>query len=90
MAGPHPRDNASLRPKLRLPLQYKPVKGMKIAFSMDLGYFEVDRDVQANTHAALPKLEDAGAVVVEVDLGWTAKTLTGMGSISQNRLCRGG
>ncbi|MBC6439957.1 MAG: amidase [Rhodospirillales bacterium] len=76
MAGPHPRDIATVKPKVRIPLEYKSVKGMKIALSMDLGYCEVDRDVQKNTGAAVKKLQDAGAIVEEVDLGWTWATLT--------------
>ena len=76
MAGPHPRDIASLKPKLRLPLEYRPVKGMKIAWSMDLGYFEVDPQVRANTANVVKKLADAGAVVEEVDIGWTPSVFT--------------
>ena len=76
MAGPHPRDIATVKPKMRLPLDYAPVKGMKIAFSMDLGYCEVDRDVRKNTKAAVEKLRDAGATVEEVDLGWSWGALT--------------
>jgi Asp-tRNA(Asn)/Glu-tRNA(Gln) amidotransferase A subunit family amidase len=76
MAGPHPRDIASLKPKLRLPLEYQPVRGLKIAWSMDLGYAEVDLEVQKNTHAALQKLSDAGATVEEVEIPWTSSVLT--------------
>ena len=39
MAGPSPFDISTLRPKLTLPMDYKPIKGWKIAFSMDLGFF---------------------------------------------------
>lgn len=76
MAGPHPKDIATVRPKLNIPKELKPIKGMKIAWSMDLGYFEVDPEVERNTHATLDKLRDLGAVVEEVDLGWTESTLT--------------
>jgi amidase len=76
MAGPHPKDIATVRPKLTIPKQLKPIKGMKIAWSMDLGYFEVDPEVVRNTHATLDKLRDLGAIVEEVDLGWTESTLT--------------
>ena len=31
MCGPSPTDIASLRPKLRLPTEYKPIKGWRIA-----------------------------------------------------------
>ena len=76
MSGPHPRDIASIKPKLNLPTKHKPVKGMKIAWSMDLGYCEVDKQVQKNTMDALKKLSDAGAIVEEVDIGWTPAVLT--------------
>ncbi len=75
MAGPSPHDIATLRPKLRLPMDYKPIKGWKIAFSMDLGCFEVDPDVQKNTLAALDVFRSLGATVVEVDLGWKPDVL---------------
>lgn len=49
ICGPAPNDIASLRPKLTLPSEYKPIKGWKIAYSMDLTCFEVDKEVVANT-----------------------------------------
>ena len=70
MSGPHPLDISTLRPKLTLPTSYKPIKGWKIAFSMDLGFFEVDKEVQKNTLAALEVFRSLGAEVEEVDLGW--------------------
>ncbi len=76
MAGPHPRDIATLRPRLRLPLEQAPVKGMRLALSMDLGYCEVDRDVERNTADAVDRLKEAGAVVEEVEIGWTWEVLT--------------
>ncbi|WP_439615896.1 amidase [Shinella sp.] len=75
MSGPSPQDITTLRPKLRLPLEYKPIKGWKIAFSMDLGFFEVDPDVQKNTLAALDVFRSLGATVEEVDLGWKQNVL---------------
>ncbi|QGX97403.1 amidase [Roseovarius faecimaris] len=76
MAGPHPLDITTVRPKLSIPAELKPIKGWKIAFSMDLGYFEVDPEVVRNTRALLDRLRDLGAEVEEVDLGWTEETLT--------------
>jgi amidase len=70
MAGPHPRDIATVKPKLVLPKTFKDIKGWKIAFSMDLGMFEVDKEVQVNTRAALDVFRSLGAKVDEVDLGW--------------------
>lgn len=75
MSGPSPLDISTLRPKLTLPMDYKPIRGWKIAFSMDLGFFEVDREVQKNTLAALDVFRSLGATVEEVDLGWTAEVL---------------
>ncbi len=72
MCGPHPRDISTLRPKLRLPAAYKGIEGWRIAFSMDLGFYEVDREVAANTRRALDVFRSLGAEVEEVDLGWTA------------------
>lgn len=76
MAGPHPLDIATVRPKLTIPAELKPIRGWKIAWSMDLGYFEVDPEVRRNTQAVLDKLREQGAEVEEVDLGWTEDTLT--------------
>lgn len=70
MCGPHPNDIATLRPKLRLPDSYKPIDGWKIATSMDLGFFEVDPAVRANTEAALDIFRGLGATVEPVDLDW--------------------
>jgi amidase len=75
MCGPHPLDIASLRPKLTLPTKYKPIRKWKIAYSLDLGLFEVDRDVRTNTLAALDVFRALGATVEEVDLRWPDNAL---------------
>ena len=83
MCGPSPLDIATLRPKLRLPLDYKPIKGWKIAYSLDLGLFEIDPDVRRNTLAALDVFRELGATVEEVDLRWPSSTLAaGMGYLN--------
>ena len=73
MCGPWEGDITTLRPKLRIPELDKlgDVKGKKFAFSMDLGYFEIDTDVQKNTRAAADVFRSLGAQVDEIDLGWT-------------------
>lgn len=76
MCGPHPQDISTLRPKLVLPNEYAPIKGWKIAYSRDLGCFEVDKEVERNTLAALDVFRDLGATVEEVDLGWSPEILT--------------
>ena len=70
MAGPHPSDIASLRPKLRIPAKLSGIEGWRIALSRDLGGFRIDRDVARNLDAAADAFREAGAVVEEVDLGW--------------------
>jgi Asp-tRNA(Asn)/Glu-tRNA(Gln) amidotransferase A subunit family amidase len=70
IAGPHPSDVVSLRPKLEIPRALESVAGLRIALSPDLGCFDVDADVAANTYAAAERLRDAGAVVTEVPLPW--------------------
>jgi amidase len=75
VCGPHPSDVATLRPKLTLPLQGGSIKGWKIAYSPDLGYYEVDPEVRRNTEAALQVFRDLGATVHEVKIGWGPEVL---------------
>ena len=70
MAGPHPSDGASLRPKRRIPRSLDGIDGWRVALSVDLGGYEVDEDVAANTLAAADALRECGALVEEVELGW--------------------
>jgi Asp-tRNA(Asn)/Glu-tRNA(Gln) amidotransferase A subunit family amidase len=75
IAGPHPSDVASVRPKLEIPAKLDPIGGMRIALSVDLGCYEVDADVAANTLLAADRLRDAGASVHEVSLPWDLDTI---------------
>ena len=75
MCGPHPRDVSTLRPKLEVPTELGPIRGWRIAYSRNLGFYEVDADVERNTMEALDVLRSAGASVEEVDLGWSEETL---------------
>jgi len=43
---------------------------MRIALSMDLGYFHVADDVRRNTRMAAQSLREQGAIVDEVELAW--------------------
>ena len=71
-AGPHPLDHDSIRTRITLPVKAESIKGLKIAWSIDFGYVEVDREVRANTLAALDVFKKLGARVEEVHPGWTA------------------
>ncbi len=70
--GPDDRDIMSLSPALDLsgPLEAS-VEGMRLALDVDLGCYAVDPEVEAAVREAADALAGAGAVVEEVDLGWT-------------------
>jgi Asp-tRNA(Asn)/Glu-tRNA(Gln) amidotransferase A subunit family amidase len=70
MAGPDPSDAASLRPKLRVPLETGGIDGWRIALSVDLGGYPVDRDVENNLLGAAEAFREAGATVEQVHLQW--------------------
>ena len=67
LAGPHPMDHTSLRPKLELPLQFEGIEGMRIGYIVDFGGWPIDPEVAANTVRTAESLRDAGAVVEPVD-----------------------
>ncbi|KIC20141.1 amidase [Leisingera sp. ANG-Vp] len=77
MCGPHPKDIVSLRPKLEISTELQSIKGWKIAYSPDLGFYNVSDEVRRNTEAALDVLREAGAIVEQVDLSWTIDVLQG-------------
>jgi Asp-tRNA(Asn)/Glu-tRNA(Gln) amidotransferase A subunit family amidase len=71
VSGPHPLDHDSLRERIEVPDKPESIKGLRIAYSIDLGYMNIDRDVLKNTLAALEVFRSLDCVVDEVDLGWT-------------------
>jgi aspartyl-tRNA(Asn)/glutamyl-tRNA(Gln) amidotransferase subunit A len=75
IAGPHPSDVASIRPKLEIPGDLASVAGMRIAFSADLGCYRVDADVAANSRAAADRLRYAGATVTDIELPWDLEAI---------------
>ncbi len=68
LAGPHPDDHVSLRPRLELPERLGGVAGLRIAVSPELGGWPVEREIQANTLDLAFALRDEGALVDRVDL----------------------
>jgi amidase len=72
MSGPHPKDIATVRPKIDIPSPLDTdLRGWRIAYSIDLGYVEVEPEVASNTLATLDLFREFGATVEEVRLGWT-------------------
>lgn len=71
ISGIHNQDIASLRAKVVIDTDIPAnLDGWKIAYSMDLGFMEVDASVQKNTLASLEQLRSLGATVDEVDIDW--------------------
>ncbi|MGB7270280.1 MAG: amidase [Albidovulum sp.] len=77
MCGPHNGDMVSLRPKLHIPMTPQSIKGWKIAYSPNLGFYEISDEVRRNTEAALDTFRAAGAIVEQVNVPWTADILEG-------------
>lgn len=72
VSGRHPEDIATVAETVVVPTAAPDgLKGRRIAYSMDLGAYEVDEGVRAATLDALSLLRDLGATLEEVDLGWT-------------------
>lgn len=75
MSGPHLADVCSIRQRVRIPSLEKMggIQGWKVAFSMNLGYIQVDPEVQKITMEAVATFKDIGCHVEEVDVGWSWK-----------------
>ena len=76
MAGAHAEDIMSLPRRIRVPRRSADMSHRRIAFSMDLGYFQVDAEVQANTRSALETFRALGCRVEEVEIAWTTAVLS--------------
>lgn len=70
MSGAHTDDMATLREEINLPVEYPAIRGWRIAYSIDLGAFNVAPEVAQNLSETVSALRDLGAVVEQVDLGW--------------------
>lgn len=70
MNGPHAQDPATVSPKLEVPLDFAPVKGLRIALSHDLDFGKVHPEVRQALERVVQALRAQGAVVEQVALGW--------------------
>lgn len=75
MSGPDFLDHNSFPNKIKIPDNLDDISGMKIAFSMDLGYYEVTDDVRRETLATMDALRDAGAQVSEIKIDWAREAI---------------
>ncbi len=70
--GPDERDIQSLKPKINFPYPIPgSIRGWRLALCVDLGFLYVDTEVEAAVRAAAAALSEQGAVIEEVELGWT-------------------
>jgi aspartyl-tRNA(Asn)/glutamyl-tRNA(Gln) amidotransferase subunit A len=67
ISGVWPGDIASLRERVEIPHDLPGIEGLRIALSVDLGDWDPNPDVRANTLRAAEALRAAGATVEEVD-----------------------
>ncbi len=70
ISGPHPADNNTLETKITLAWPPRDIRGLRLAYSFDLGFMQVAPDVRANTEAVLDRLRALGATVEEVEIDW--------------------
>ncbi len=71
LSGVHPADIATIREEFELSLRPGDVSGWWVAYSLDLGFFEVASEVREGLLRTVELLRQLGATVVEVDVGWT-------------------
>lgn len=74
-AGQHFLSLFSLPDPPPLPRRLAPVKGWRVAYCLDLGFFTLAPDVKANTLAALKRFEELGCTVEEVQVGWDERII---------------
>ncbi len=74
--GPHDADiQSQMRPEPLGDCLGQGLAGLRIALSVDLGFYAVDPDVAANLHAVADALRGAGALVEPVALDWTVEVV---------------
>ena len=71
-AGPDPRDIMSAVPAVDLssPLDGH-VEGLRLALDVDLGHYAIAPEIEAAVRESASALASAGALVEEVDVGWS-------------------
>jgi Asp-tRNA(Asn)/Glu-tRNA(Gln) amidotransferase A subunit family amidase len=75
MAGPDPVDMTSLPGRPAIPKKFQSLKGWKVAYSPDLGFFEIVPEVAKAVRNALGAFREMGCEIEEIDLGWDERTV---------------
>jgi aspartyl-tRNA(Asn)/glutamyl-tRNA(Gln) amidotransferase subunit A len=75
MSGQHPDDITSLADRVVIPpAGFGALHGLRVAYSTNLGFIEVDEQVGLNTREAVRKMQAAGAIIEEINLDWNEGT----------------
>lgn len=75
-SGPYELDIMSLKDEVDfMAPPSSSLAGKRFALSLDLGFMAVDSEVEARVREAAAALSDAGAVIEEIDLGWTKEAV---------------
>ncbi len=75
MSGFHIEDPASLRQQVELPIEPDKPERARIAVSYDLGYSVIAPEVRANLKQTVALLREQGAIIEEIELGWTGQVV---------------
>ncbi|WP_158607993.1 amidase [Nocardia panacis] len=75
ISGQHPLDHTTVPQQMVIPAELPDIRGMRIAYCVDLGYFPVTDEVRRETLAALDALRAAGARVEEVEMPWAEQII---------------
>jgi Asp-tRNA(Asn)/Glu-tRNA(Gln) amidotransferase A subunit family amidase len=81
LAGPHPSDIVSLRPKLEIPAELEGIEGLRIGICLHQGDYPLDPEVEHNTLEAGAALAAAGARVEQFELGLTEQLINAATSV---------
>ncbi|RHW76497.1 amidase [Colwellia sp. RSH04] len=74
--GANWRDSHSFIPDINPSLKStKSIKQLKVAISIDLGFYEVDNDIKDNLITTAKVLEQSGAIVEYVDINWDEQVI---------------
>lgn len=85
LSGAHLEDAFSLRDGYRIDPALEDIAGWNVAYSVDLGYFQVDDEVRRALLEAVDALRGLGCEVEEVDLGWSEKAFDAWATVNASR-----
>ncbi|WP_309066134.1 amidase [Microbacterium sp.] len=84
ISGQSPEDIDSLADRIDY-RAFADVRGWRVAYSVDLGYFPVDHEVRANLLRLVEGLRSLGCTVEEVALDWTTEVFDSWLAINSSR-----